>query len=69
MMATASATGTVSVYAGLLISYHFDLAAGAAITLVATIVFFASFAGVRWARRRWENRHAAALVGSPTEGA
>lgn len=69
MMAAASAIGAVSVYAGLLISYHFDLAAGAAVTLVATSVFFASFAAVRLARRQWENRQAAALGGSPAEGA
>jgi len=52
MMAGASALGAVSVYAGLLASYHFDLAAGAAITLTATLLFFGSFAVSRLARRR-----------------
>jgi ABC-type Mn2+/Zn2+ transport system permease subunit len=69
MMAMAAAIGAASVYAGLLISYHFDLAAGAAITLVATVVFFASFAAVRLGRRLWEHRQAAAPGESPAEGA
>ncbi|HET7838578.1 MAG TPA: metal ABC transporter permease, partial [Rectinemataceae bacterium] len=42
MIALASAVGAVSVYLGLLASYHLDLAAGASVTLVATIVFFAA---------------------------
>ncbi len=42
MAAAASAIGAVSVYAGLLVSYHADLAAGASITLVATAIFFAA---------------------------
>jgi ABC-type Mn2+/Zn2+ transport system permease subunit len=50
MMAAAAAIGAASVYAGLLVSYHFDLAAGASITLVATLVFFLCFTAVR-ARR------------------
>ena len=61
MMLSASLIGAFSVYTGLLISYHFDLAAGAAITLVATTVFFAAFALVRIARRRSENRQTAAV--------
>ena len=64
MMLCASAIGAFSIYAGLLVSYHFDLAAGAAITLVATVVFFAAFAAVRIARTRSDNRRAAAAVGS-----
>jgi ABC-type Mn2+/Zn2+ transport system permease subunit len=36
--------GTVSVYAGLLVSYHFDLAAGAMVVLVAVGLFFAFLA-------------------------
>jgi ABC-type Mn2+/Zn2+ transport system permease subunit len=47
MMAAAAGIGAFSVYAGLLVSYHFDLAAGAAITLVATVVFFCCFAVTR----------------------
>ena len=45
MVALASAIGAVSVYTGLLASYHADTAAGASITLVATVVFFASLIG------------------------
>jgi ABC-type Mn2+/Zn2+ transport system permease subunit len=43
MMIWASAFGTLSVYFGLLVSYHFKLAAGASIVLVATLVFFVVF--------------------------
>jgi ABC-type Mn2+/Zn2+ transport system permease subunit len=35
--------GAISMYAGLLISYHFNLAAGAAIILVAVVIFFIVF--------------------------
>jgi ABC-type Mn2+/Zn2+ transport system permease subunit len=40
MMLWAVLFGSVSVYTGLLASYHFNLAAGSAIVLVATLVFF-----------------------------
>jgi ABC-type Mn2+/Zn2+ transport system permease subunit len=40
MMAWAAVFGAVSVYAGLLASYHFNIAAGAAIVLAATTLFF-----------------------------
>lgn len=40
MMVYASLIGIVSVYAGLLISYHFNFAAGSSIVLVATLIFF-----------------------------
>lgn len=43
MMAWAILFGTLSMYAGLLISYHFNLAAGAAIILVAIVIFFIVF--------------------------
>jgi len=43
MMAWAAGLGTLSTYLGLLISYHFNLAAGAAIILVAVIIFFIVF--------------------------
>jgi len=41
MMIYASLIGMVSVYSGLLVSYYFNLAAGSAIVLVATLIFFA----------------------------
>jgi len=44
MMAWAAAIGCVSVYVGLLISYHFDLAAGASVVVVAVAIFFVVFA-------------------------
>jgi ABC-type Mn2+/Zn2+ transport system permease subunit len=40
MMIYASLIGMVSVYSGLLISYHLNIAAGSAIVLVATFIFF-----------------------------
>jgi ABC-type Mn2+/Zn2+ transport system permease subunit len=43
MMAWAALFGILSMYSGLLISYHFDLAAGAAIILVAIAIFFIVF--------------------------
>ena len=43
MMAWAILFGVLSMYAGLLISYHLNLAAGAAIILVAIVIFFVVF--------------------------
>jgi ABC-type Mn2+/Zn2+ transport system permease subunit len=43
MMLWATLFGILSMYSGLLISYHFDLAAGAAIILVAVVLFFVVF--------------------------
>ncbi len=40
MMALSAAIGAVSAYAGLLLSWYFDLAAGATIVLTATGIFF-----------------------------
>jgi ABC-type Mn2+/Zn2+ transport system permease subunit len=47
MILTASLIGAISVYAGLLASYHFNLAAGASITLVASTIFFLLLAAKR----------------------
>jgi len=47
-----SAIGIVSVIAGLLLSYHFDLAAGAMIVVVACGTFFAGLIATSVARRR-----------------
>lgn len=52
MMAWAVLFGAFSMYSGLLISYHFNLAAGAAIILVAIIIFFAVFI-IQNLRQRW----------------
>jgi zinc/manganese transport system permease protein len=43
MMAWAILFGVLSMYSGLLISYHFGLATGAAIVLVAVAIFFVVF--------------------------
>jgi len=40
MMIYASLIGMISVYTGLLVSYYFNIAAGSAIVLVATVIFF-----------------------------
>ncbi len=55
MMATSVAVGVVSVYVGLLLSYHLDLAAGAAMAGVAVAAFFAVLA-VSQARAGWRRR-------------
>jgi ABC-type Mn2+/Zn2+ transport system permease subunit len=43
MMAWAAFFGAVSIYLGLLLSYYFDLAAGASIVLITTLIFFTVF--------------------------
>lgn len=40
MMLTAAVLGMTSTYVGLLLSYHYDLAAGASVVCVATAIFF-----------------------------
>ena len=45
MMAASVGIGVVSVYVGLLASYHLDLAAGAAMSGVAVAGFFVVLAG------------------------
>jgi ABC-type Mn2+/Zn2+ transport system permease subunit len=62
MMAWATVFGVVSVYAGLLLSYYFNLATGASIILVTTIIFFIVFI-IQNAR----SRHISALAGVPHE--
>jgi ABC-type Mn2+/Zn2+ transport system permease subunit len=43
MMAWAALFGAISMYTGLLLSYHFNFAAGATIIMVAVIIFFIVF--------------------------
>jgi ABC-type Mn2+/Zn2+ transport system permease subunit len=43
MMAWAALFGALSMYSGLLLSYYFNLAAGAAIIIVAVLIFFIAF--------------------------
>jgi ABC-type Mn2+/Zn2+ transport system permease subunit len=58
MIAVASAIGAASVYGGLLLSYHANLAAGASITLVATGCFLGALV-LRRPRRMAHRRRAA----------
>jgi len=63
MIAASSAIGAAAVYLGLLASYHLDLAAGASITLVATLIFFVALAAKRlsmWSLARSEAAGSAA---------
>lgn len=46
MVGLAAVLGSLSTYAGLLLSYHADLAAGASVVVVAVAVFLLVFAGV-----------------------
>ncbi len=62
MIAWAAAFGSFSMFAGLLISYHLNLAAGASIILVATIIFFIVFV-IQNVRTRKIARPAEALHG------
>jgi ABC-type Mn2+/Zn2+ transport system permease subunit len=48
MMLIGSLIGAVSAYAGLLVSYWFDLAAGASMVLVAVAIFFVVFLYASW---------------------
>ena len=52
MMVIGAVVGAVSSYAGLLISYWFDLAAGASMVLVAVVIFFAVFLFATWRESR-----------------
>jgi ABC-type Mn2+/Zn2+ transport system permease subunit len=56
MMIWAGFFGVLSMYFGLLISYHFNLAAGASIILVAVIIFFLVFV-IQNIRQRRQNIH------------
>jgi ABC-type Mn2+/Zn2+ transport system permease subunit len=62
MMLWGAAIGSLSVYMGLLISYHFDLAAGASVVVVAVTIFFAIFV-VQAVVQALSQRHAPVVVG------
>jgi ABC-type Mn2+/Zn2+ transport system permease subunit len=64
MMAIACAVGIASSYLGLLASYWWDLAGGAMMVLVATLMFFAVFVLVTWRATRPGARPAPAITGS-----
>ena len=70
MMIIASLIGSVSTYVGLLVSYHFDLAAGASIVLTAVLIFaiLGTFSEVKKAidgKNHDEHEHPHAHAGSP----
>jgi ABC-type Mn2+/Zn2+ transport system permease subunit len=62
MMVWAALFGILSMYFGLLISYHFNLAAGASIILVAVIIFFIVFV-IQNIRQRRMNNHRGLIHG------
>ena len=55
MMGIAAVIGAISSYLGLLISYWFDLAAGASMVLVAVAIFFIVFMFSTWRESRPRN--------------
>jgi len=55
MMAIGAVIGAISSYLGLLISYWFDLAAGASMVLVAVAIFFIVFIFSSWRDSRPRN--------------
>jgi ABC-type Mn2+/Zn2+ transport system permease subunit len=66
MVAVAIGVGLVSVYLGLLASYHWNVAGGAAVVLCAVTIFFAVLAG-QGAQRAWtrRSRHPALTGAAP----
>jgi ABC-type Mn2+/Zn2+ transport system permease subunit len=63
MMLWSAALGALSVYVGLLVSYHFDLAAGASIVVVAVGIFFAVFSWQAIAQTLADRRPEPIVVG------
>jgi ABC-type Mn2+/Zn2+ transport system permease subunit len=61
MMLWGAAIGSASVYVGLLISYHFNLAAGASVVVVAVTIFFVIFT-VQASAQALSRRGTAAVV-------
>jgi ABC-type Mn2+/Zn2+ transport system permease subunit len=65
MMLIGCLVGTLSSYLGLLISYWFDLAAGASMVLVSVAIFFAVFAFASWREARQRTPEQARPSGPP----
>jgi ABC-type Mn2+/Zn2+ transport system permease subunit len=63
MMLWAVIFGALSMYAGLLISYYFNLAAGASIILVTVVIFFVVFIIQNFRTRQAFGRRATAVRG------
>ncbi len=62
MMLWGAAIGSLSVYVGLLISYHLNLAAGASVVVVAVTIFFVIFT-VQAIAQALSQRHVPVVVG------
>ena len=60
MMALAWVFGALSTYGGLLASYHLNIAGGASIALVATLLFFALLVGKRFSSKKRSPAHGGA---------
>lgn len=56
MMAVAAATGALASYVGLLVSYHFDLAAGASMVFSAVVLFGLAYLWTELRRARSQRR-------------
>ena len=57
MMALDWIFGALSTYGGLLASYHLNIAGGASIALVATLLFFAALVGKRFSSTKHRTHH------------
>jgi len=57
MMLIAALVGSLSIYIGLLISYHYDLAAGASIVLTAVVIFALSATANEIRKSRGHDHH------------
>ena len=57
MMLIAALVGSLSTYIGLLLSYHYDLAAGASIVLTAVVIFAISATANEIRKSRGHNHH------------
>jgi manganese/iron transport system permease protein len=57
MMLIAALVGSLSTYIGLLVSYHYDLAAGASIVLTAVVIFAVSATANEIRKSRGHDHH------------
>lgn len=69
MIAAASAIGILSVYLGLIASYYLNLASGASITLVASLIFFLALSATRVAKKASMRREPARRIQATGEPA
>ncbi len=67
IMATAALVGAVSTFVGLLVSYHYDTAAGATMALAAVVVFLAVLT-VKAALEAWRSHSRTSVAPAATSG-